>query len=92
MLAAIGPSLGPCCGEFVTHEEIFPKEFGRFMVGENHFDLWKLSRWQLLEEGIKEDNIEVAGICTKCRTDLFYSYRSEGVTGRFGTVVMLRWS
>ena len=60
------------------------------MVRENYFDLWQLSRWQLLEAGLKKENIEVAGICTRCRTDLFYSYRAEGTTGRFATVVMLK--
>ena len=90
ILAAIGPSLGPCCAEFVTHGEIFPKNFDRFMVRRNYFDLWRLSRWQLLEAGLKKENIEVAGICTRCRTDLFYSYRAEGATGRFATVVMLK--
>ena len=92
LVAAIGPSLGPCCGEFVTHEEIFPEVFKRFMVRENHFDLWKLTLWQLLMAGLGQENIELAGICTKCRTDLFYSYRGEGVTGRFGTVVVLKSS
>ncbi len=90
ILAAIGPSLGPCCAEFVTHGEIFPKNFDRFMVRRNYFDLWRLSRWQLIEAGLKKENIEVAGICTRCRTDLFYSYRAEGATGRFATVVMLK--
>ncbi|MFH0844250.1 MAG: peptidoglycan editing factor PgeF [Pseudomonadota bacterium] len=88
--AAIGPSLGPCCAEFKTYREIFPANFGRFMVCENYFDLWGLSRWQLLEAGLREENIEAAGVCTRCRPDLFYSYRAEGVTGRFGTVVMLK--
>ena len=90
ILAGIGPSLGPCCAEFMTHGEIFPKNFDRFMVRRNYFDLWRLSRWQLLEAGLKKENIEVAGICTRCRTDLFYSYRAEGTTGRFATVVMLK--
>jgi hypothetical protein len=88
--AAIGPSLGPCCAEFVTHREIFPEAFQPFMVRENHFDLWALSCWQLVEAGLKRENIEVARICTKCRTDLFYSYRGEGITGRSATVVMLK--
>jgi YfiH family protein len=90
MLAAIGPSLGPCCAEFVDHEEIFPKGFKEFMVLENHFNLWAVSCWQLVNEGVRQEGIEVAGICTRCRTDLFYSYRGEGKTGRFGTVAMLR--
>jgi YfiH family protein len=88
--AAIGPSLGPCCAEFVTHERLFPETFRQFMVREDYFDLWALSRWQLVEAGLRKENVEVAGICTKCRTDLFYSYRAEGVTGRFATVVMLK--
>jgi purine-nucleoside/S-methyl-5'-thioadenosine phosphorylase / adenosine deaminase len=90
MVAALGPSLGPCCAEFVTHEEIFPETFRRFMVRENYFDLWAVSCGQLMEAGLKEENIEVSGICTRCRTDLFYSYRAEGKTGRFATVAMLR--
>ena len=90
LCAAIGPSLGPCCAEFVSHEEIFPDDFLRFMVRENHFDLWAISCRQLVAAGIGEENIEVAGICTCCRTDLFYSYRAEGKTGRFGTIAMLR--
>lgn len=89
IIAAIGPSLGPCCSEFVTYRDIFPRNFFRFMVRENYFDMWQISRWQLIEAGLNKENIEVAGICTHCRTDLFYSYRAEGTTGRFGTVVML---
>jgi YfiH family protein len=90
LLAAIGPSLGPCCAEFVSHKEIFPEAFKVFMVENNHFDLWAVSRRQLQDAGLQANNIEVAGICTRCRTDLFYSYRGEGTTGRFGIVAMLR--
>jgi YfiH family protein len=89
LLAAISPSLGPCCAEFVTHEAIFPETFKQFMIQENYFDLWAMSRWQLTKAGLREENIEIAGICTRCRIDLFYSYRGEGQTGRFGAVAML---
>ena len=92
LVAAIGPSLGPCCAEFVTHREIFPEIFEHFMVRKDHFDLCALSRHQLQAAGLRADNIEVAGICTRCRTDLFYSYRGDGETGRFGTVAMLQSS
>ena len=88
--AGIGPSLGPCCAEFVTHRELFPGSFTRFMVRENYFDFWAISRWQLTESGVREENIETAAICTKCRSDLFYSYRAEKTTGRFATAVMLK--
>lgn len=88
--AVIGPSLGPCCAEFTTYMDIFPEEFNGFIVRDSHFNLWEISRMQLLRAGLVKDNIEIAGICTKCRTDLFYSYRGEGNTGRFGTVAMLK--
>jgi copper oxidase (laccase) domain-containing protein len=39
--------------------------------------------------GVGEENIAVAGICTACHTEEFFSYRKEKVTGRFGTVVGL---
>lgn len=90
ILAAIGPSLGPCCGEFRGHEHIFPEIFRQFQVRENYFDLWAVSCWQLMEAGIREDHIEISGICTRCRTDLFFSYRKEGRTGRFATAALLR--
>lgn len=89
IMAGISPSLGPCCAEFVSHKEIFPDLFKRFMVRENYFDLWAISRWQLESAGLRGSNIEIAGICTRCRSDLFYSYRGEGKTGRFGAVAML---
>ena len=88
--AAIGPSLGPCCGEFVTHREIFPESFTPFMIRDNYFDLWTISRSQLVASGLKDEHIESAGMCTRCRTDLFYSHRGEGRTGRFATAVMLK--
>ncbi len=88
--AGIGPSLGPCCAEFVTYRRLFPKSFARFMVKENYFDFWALSRWQLTESGVQDENIETAAICTKCTTDLFYSYRAEKTTGRFAAAVMLK--
>jgi len=90
LVAAIGPSLGPCCAEFITHEEIFPRSFENFRVSKTHFDLWRLSSHQLVTAGINPKNITVSEICTRCHTDRFFSYRGEGVTGRFGTVVMLK--
>lgn len=54
-----------------------------------HFDLWEANRWQLAQAGVRQ--IEVVGVCTSCRRDLFFSHRGDhGRTGRFGAVVMLR--
>ncbi|MFO7784157.1 MAG: peptidoglycan editing factor PgeF [Thermodesulfobacteriota bacterium] len=90
LLAGVGPSLGPCCAEFKGHEEIFPQSFRPFMAGSNHFDLWALSTHQLTAAGVEPSRIALSGLCTRCRTDLFFSYRGEGVTGRFATAAMIR--
>ena len=88
--AAIGPSLGPCCAEFKGYRDLFPNYFREFMTEENYFNLWAVSVRQLRMCGLKQDHIEVAGICTRCATDHFFSFRGEGSTGRFGTVAMLK--
>ncbi len=90
IIAAIGPSLGPCCAEFTTYEEIFPASFKDFLMGKSHFDFWAITEKQLMDSGVKKEKIEKAGICTRCNTHLFNSYRGEGITGRFATVAMIR--
>jgi polyphenol oxidase len=58
--------------------------------GRRHFDLWRANELLLLDAGLPEQNIEIARLCTSCRTDLFYSHRAEkGTTGRFGGLIML---
>ncbi len=89
LLAAVGPSLGPCCAEFIHYRKELPEEAWQYQVRPFYFDLWQWSRDQLLAAGVKNENIAIAGICTSCHTDEFYSYRKEKVTGRFGSVIGL---
>jgi len=59
--------------------------------GRRHFDLWRANELILMDAGLTEPHIEIARLCTSCRTDLFYSHRAEkGITGRFGAIIMLR--
>ena len=55
-----------------------------------HLDLVKANRQQLLDAGLPEENIHALGLCTSCRTDIFFSYRKERVTGRMLAVVGIR--
>jgi copper oxidase (laccase) domain-containing protein len=89
MQAGIGPSLGPCCAEFVNYTREIPAEYWPYRVNTTHFDFWAVSRDQLLRAGLPAENIVVSGLCTKCRTDQFFSYRKEKVTGRFAAVIAL---
>ena len=87
--AGIGPSLGPCCAEFINYSKEIPMEFWRYKGLNELFDFWSLSRDQLKRAGVAEINIESSGICTRCHTDDFFSYRAERTTGRFAAVIGL---
>ena len=54
-----------------------------------HIDLWEANRLQLLSEGVKEENVEVAGLCTYYNSDDFFSARRLGVkSGRILSGIM----
>lgn len=104
LLAGIGPCIGPCCyevGERVISAvcNVFDEPAGLLGTvpremnsasngGRAHFDLPEANRRNLQNAGVTQ--IEQSGLCTACRTDLFYSHRAEeGRTGRFGAVLIL---
>jgi polyphenol oxidase len=99
ILAGIGPSIGPCCYEVgeevkaVVHESFGTTE--GYLVSQPHsekpyFDLWYANQKQLIELGLKPENIETSQICTKCNHRMFYSSRADkGVTGRFAAGIFL---
>jgi len=90
LIAGIGPSLGPCCAQFINYQKEIPDPYWTYQVRPYYFDLWQLSRDQLIAAGVLEDHISIAGICTSCRTEDFFSYRKEKTTGRFATVIALQ--
>ncbi|MDI3316396.1 MAG: peptidoglycan editing factor PgeF [Bacillota bacterium] len=95
-LAAIGPSIGPCCYE--VGEEVFDALEAAYpgaplrvpAAGRDHADLWEANRRALVEAGLREEAVHVAGLCTRCHPELFYSYRGEGRTGRMVAAIGLR--
>lgn len=88
LLAAISPSLGPCCAEFRNHARELPASFSPYQVRADYFDFWAISRDQLLAAGLGRERIEIAGICTRCEEN-FFSYRRERITGRFASVIAI---
>jgi len=87
MHAAIGPSLGPCCAEFVNYKQEIPRQWWSFRVGPHHFDFWRISRHQLVSAGLSDDHVTTPGLCTRCNPGLFYSYRAARRTGRFAALI-----
>jgi YfiH family protein len=89
LIACISPSLGPCHAEFIGWEEELPASFEPFRKGNNHFDFWAISRHQLLSCGITPSHIEIAGLCTYCHPELFFSHRRDKTPQRNATCIAL---
>ena len=89
IIAGISPSLGPCCAEFINYKTEIPDRLWKYKDRSNHFDFWSLSLDQLCNAGVLIENICLSQICTKCNTDLFFSFRGEGTTGRTAAVIGL---
>lgn len=99
ILAAVGPSIGPCCYEVDAPVmeafrksgagwEPFARETGK---GKWALDLAAANKHQLLAAGVREANIETTPICVSCAHDLFFSYRRDGgETGRQMGFIMLK--
>ncbi len=96
-LIAVGPSIGRCCYEvdelvvnklqtgFPQWQQLVTERSDKWLL-----DLWEVNRQQLLEVGVRQDNISISGVCTACNTEVFFSYRQEGgQTGRIGAIITL---
>jgi len=90
MIAGISPSLGPCCAEFVHYRTEIPEIYWQFKDASDHFDFWKITQNQLINSGLLPQHIEIANICTKCNSHLFFSFRKKKNTGRFVSVIGLK--
>lgn len=98
-LAAVAPSIGPCCYEvdrplidsFIDRgfdPGPFLKATGR---GGWRLDLRGANRATLLKAGVKAENIVVADLCTSCSRELFFSYRGQsGRCGRMASLMVLK--
>src|SRR5215204_3142672 len=89
LVAAIGPSLGECCGEMgeevvdafrtAGHDERdITRWFSRSPGERPHFNLSDANRDQLVIAGVHQDAIHIAGLCTRTHQDVFHSYRAAG--------------
>jgi YfiH family protein len=94
--AGIGPSI--CVDHYSIGEKVekmvrdtFQNNSDRVLFYDHDkvkFDLWEANRLHLAQAGLQE--IEVAGICTACHKEDWYSHRGEvGRTGRFGALIKL---
>jgi YfiH family protein len=98
LIAAFGPAIGPECYE-VDEVVMGPLRdalpFWKEVTSPRGRQKWSLdlvnaNRMELLHVGLQIKNIHSLGMCTSCRSDLFYSYRAEGRAGRMLSIVMIK--
>lgn len=97
LAGAVSPGIGPCCYEVGDNvvgrvAVAFPDRDGLIasVDGKTIFDIPAAILAQLDDSGVPPESVELSGLCTSCRTDLFYSHRAErGLTGRFGLLAAL---
>jgi YfiH family protein len=90
LVAGIGPAIGPCCYQ-VGRDVVDAFQDRPALLAHGKLDLWEANRLALVEAGVPAEHIEVAGLCTQCQADRFFSHRANGgqPAGRFAAVLKL---
>ncbi len=86
LVAAIGPSIGPCCYQVdePVRDALVPRHSlaARWLTpdGERRWklDLWDANRSALIEAGVPADAIHLARLCTFDHPAMCHSYRRDG--------------
>ena len=101
LVAALGPSIGPCC------YQVGPEVRGAFAAAGDHvaahleswfrvdddrwrLDLWTANRDQLVAAGVPESAVHVARECTACHTERYFSFRVDNTSGRLMAAIRPR--
>ena len=90
VVAGVGPAIGPCC--YTVGDDVVAAFSDRpELFGDGRLDLWEANRQALIGAGVPAEQIEVAGICTRCHADRFFSHRANKgqPAGRFAAVIRL---
>ncbi len=92
LVVVAGPHIGVCCyevGNDVVEAIQDPRVFERRADwAKPHLNLAEAIRRQLTDAGVADERIEISSLCTRCREDLFHSYRRDGKrTGQMLSVI-----
>jgi polyphenol oxidase len=90
IVAGIGPAIGPCC--YVVGQDVVEAFADRpDLFSNGRLDLWEANRQALVEAGVPSEQIEVAGVCTQCESERFFSHRANDgqPAGRFAALIRI---
>jgi YfiH family protein len=96
LVAALGPGIGACCYEVgeEVRDAFSPSGDAFFRPrpgGRPHLDVRAANARQLLDAGLRPEALHHVDHCTRCRADLYHSYRRDGAgAGRMTSFVGFR--
>lgn len=99
IICGIGPSIGRCCYEvdeavynsFIKIKGIdINKAITKCENNKYLLDLCEVNKQLLIKKGIKEYNIQVSDVCTKCNNNLLFSHRATPKHGEMASMISLR--
>ena len=105
VICAIGPTIRKCCFEVEDDVEILFKnkyfylnlddiiKKGDIISGKQKYyiDTVFINKQLLIEAGLRKENILDCGICNKCNSNDFHSYRADkDKSGRNGAIIMIK--
>lgn len=90
LVAYVGPHIGVC--HYEVDEALlsqFVNAFGTIVAAQGRLDLGAVVSESLNGVGVPISSVIRANECTAERTDVFYSHRAEGLTGRHGALACI---
>ena len=103
IIVCIGPSIMGCCFEvdkdvvdmfnnnFTDIEKFIRLGEIKDGIQKYYIDTVEINKRELINLGILEENIYLSNVCTKCSSDIYYSYRVDGQdSGRNVTLISMK--
>lgn len=94
IIAAIGPSIGPCCYSISSKRaqkfnQLYGSKYTHCKNGKTYLDLQRINCDQLISSGMTERHIDILSYCTYCSSLGFYSYRKGDIHNRMISYITL---
>jgi len=90
LMAVRGPSLGPGRSEFVNFDSEWGADFADYFTSATQtVDLWRMTRDQLQQAGLRPECIFSLDLCTYSLPQLFSSYRRDRTLSRQAGVIWI---
>lgn len=91
----IGPCIKSCCFEVKKDVSNLFEQIDKNLIDIRNnkifIDMVKCNERNLINEGVRKENIYVSDLCTKCNHDLLFSYRAQGIVhGTMSAMICLK--